>query len=409
MTVLAGSLQAVVMAAGKGSRMTDLTCSRPKCLLPLNNLPLLYYPLQLLQSAGFCEALVVVADSWRAEVARLPERCGLTIKLEVVAVPAQETELGTADSLRLLADRLTGQDVLVVSGDLVLQQADQLRRLVDLHRLHNSAFTALLSKPAFQPTGMTVPGAKATKYKRERDLVGLAGSRLALFSAEADVEDEVRLGRRVLHTVGRLAVHSNLQDNHLYIFKKWVCDYVQLDRNISTVKGELLPILVKKQFSSAKQTSDRKTILDFAPPSHRTGAGAGAGRYSCHALVTDTLCYRVNTVPAYWHCSSLLRGGAGEVVVAAGAEVGERTTLTNVTLGPGCRVEPRVRLSNCVLWDGVVVQSGAQVQDSLLCEGSRVSERSVVSCCLLGRGQATAPGDQLTQQLLLEGDRMMEV
>ena len=55
------------------------------------------------------------------------------------------------------------QDVLVVSGDLVLQQADQLRRLVDLHRLHNSAFTALLSKPAFQPTGMTVPGAKATK------------------------------------------------------------------------------------------------------------------------------------------------------------------------------------------------------------------------------------------------------
>ena len=52
---------------------------------------------------------MVVADSWRAEVARLPERCGLTIKLEVVAVPAQETELGTADSLRLLADRLTGQ------------------------------------------------------------------------------------------------------------------------------------------------------------------------------------------------------------------------------------------------------------------------------------------------------------
>ena len=50
-----------------------------------------------------------------------------------------------------------------MSGDLVLQQADQLRRLVDLHRLHNSAFTALLSKPAFQSTGMTVPGAKATK------------------------------------------------------------------------------------------------------------------------------------------------------------------------------------------------------------------------------------------------------
>lgn len=46
-------LQAVVMAAGKGSRFTELTARRPKCLLPIGNLPMIFYPLQLLERSGF--------------------------------------------------------------------------------------------------------------------------------------------------------------------------------------------------------------------------------------------------------------------------------------------------------------------------------------------------------------------
>lgn len=45
--------QAVLMAAGGGSRMTDLTASIPKPLLPVGNRPLLWYPLNLLERAGF--------------------------------------------------------------------------------------------------------------------------------------------------------------------------------------------------------------------------------------------------------------------------------------------------------------------------------------------------------------------
>lgn len=43
----------MVMAAGGGSRMTDLTSSIPKPLLPVGNRPLLWYPLNLLERAGF--------------------------------------------------------------------------------------------------------------------------------------------------------------------------------------------------------------------------------------------------------------------------------------------------------------------------------------------------------------------
>ena len=45
--------QAVVMAAGRGSRMTDLTNDKPKCFLPIGNRPMIWYSLKMLQNAGF--------------------------------------------------------------------------------------------------------------------------------------------------------------------------------------------------------------------------------------------------------------------------------------------------------------------------------------------------------------------
>lgn len=45
--------QAVVLAAGKGSRMTEITAGKPKCLLPVGNKPLVWYPLFKLQQTGF--------------------------------------------------------------------------------------------------------------------------------------------------------------------------------------------------------------------------------------------------------------------------------------------------------------------------------------------------------------------
>ncbi len=46
--------QAVVMAAGKGSRLSELTHgTRPKCLLPIGNRPMIWFTLKMLQQAGF--------------------------------------------------------------------------------------------------------------------------------------------------------------------------------------------------------------------------------------------------------------------------------------------------------------------------------------------------------------------
>lgn len=46
-------LQAVILAAGKGSRMTELTNKIPKCLLPIANKPMIHFPLTMLIEADF--------------------------------------------------------------------------------------------------------------------------------------------------------------------------------------------------------------------------------------------------------------------------------------------------------------------------------------------------------------------
>ena len=45
--------QAVVLAAGRGSRLTDLTARTPKALLPVANKPMVWYPVKTLENAGF--------------------------------------------------------------------------------------------------------------------------------------------------------------------------------------------------------------------------------------------------------------------------------------------------------------------------------------------------------------------
>ena len=59
-------LQAVVLAGGKGSRMNELTRGKtPKCLLPIGNKPMLWFPLKMLESHGFAGKTYKTANSAR--------------------------------------------------------------------------------------------------------------------------------------------------------------------------------------------------------------------------------------------------------------------------------------------------------------------------------------------------------
>ena len=52
-------MRALILAAGRGSRMRALTQDRPKCLVPIAGRPLLYWQLAALRAAGLRQIAIV--------------------------------------------------------------------------------------------------------------------------------------------------------------------------------------------------------------------------------------------------------------------------------------------------------------------------------------------------------------
>ncbi|RVE61677.1 hypothetical protein OJAV_G00174840 [Oryzias javanicus] len=99
-------LQAVLMAAGGGSRMTDLTYNTPKAMLPVGNKPLIWYPLNLLERVGFEEVIVITTKEVQKMMSTDPKvKVDVKMKLDVVCIQ-EDADMGTADALRHIQQKI---------------------------------------------------------------------------------------------------------------------------------------------------------------------------------------------------------------------------------------------------------------------------------------------------------------
>jgi len=103
-------MQAVILAAGEGSRLRPLTRSKPKAMLPIANRPIIEYVIDALLENAIRDIVVVVGYRKEHVISYLN-------KLDVpVQVVVQERQLGTADALRAARSEIT-DDFLLLPGD----------------------------------------------------------------------------------------------------------------------------------------------------------------------------------------------------------------------------------------------------------------------------------------------------
>lgn len=219
--------QAVVLAGGKGSRMTELTTGRAKCLLPIGQFPMIFYPLLLLQRSGFGEVIVIVSEETKSDVAVALDRCKLKIKIDLVGITGGE-DMGTADVLRLIHEKLY-TDFLIVSCDLITDI--NLSGILDFYRTHTACITALLFQVPTLPDQFVTPGPKS-KQKPETDLIGIDNEtdRLVFLASASDFEETINVSRKLLKKHTNFNINSKLLDAHLYVIRKWVLDYLVFDK-----------------------------------------------------------------------------------------------------------------------------------------------------------------------------------
>ena len=154
------NLVAVIMAAGKGTRMKS---KLPKVMHSLAGKTLIEHVLDTVTQVGIERPLVIVGHG-RAEIeAHISQRAELV---------AQTEQLGTGHAVMQALPYLEGaQTVLVLSGDQPLLKVETLQALINLHEGEGVSATVLTAKMA-QPFGygrVIKNGVLVAKIAEEKD------------------------------------------------------------------------------------------------------------------------------------------------------------------------------------------------------------------------------------------------
>jgi UDP-N-acetylglucosamine diphosphorylase / glucose-1-phosphate thymidylyltransferase / UDP-N-acetylgalactosamine diphosphorylase / glucosamine-1-phosphate N-acetyltransferase / galactosamine-1-phosphate N-acetyltransferase len=322
-------MQAVILAAGEGTRLRPLTRNRPKALIPVANSPIIDYPIQALAECGIRDIVVVVG--YRKEhVIRYLDR--LDIPVQVVE---QNKQLGTADAL-LCAEPLIKGDFVVVPGDNYIDAGSIAKIRDHTHTLlvkehpypsnfgvvllKNNEVSCIIEKPDHAPSFMVSTGI----FSLSRDIFSsISGN---------DLTDAVN---EMIRNGGHLsAITADDWQDAVY---PW----------------DLLPLNMK---ALSKITPQKSGVLD------RDIRITGTVRIGCGSTIGP-----FTTI-------------TGPVVIGENAEIGSHCCIgPHVSIGARVKIDPFTMLKNGLVMNDAAIGSHSQITEAVIGEGSSLGDHTTVA------------------------------
>jgi mannose-1-phosphate guanylyltransferase len=347
-------MKAMVLAAGKGTRLLPLTGEVPKPMAPIAGKPMIQHIFELLAKSGIEEVHVNISHLAEAILRSYGEKTrvnGMTVDFS-----REQDLMGTAGGVKRIADRFD-ETFVVIMGD-ALTDVD-VREVVAFHKERGAIATLAL------------------KHVEDASQYGVA---------ELDVEKNI-LGFQEKPKTGEAV--SNLANTGIYVLEPEVLDYVPND-TVFDFAEDVFPGLLESGEKVVGYDegdfywSDIGTIKSYRiaqrdalsgrvaveVPGERWGRGLWISRKA-----------RIHP-SAYGHID-------GYAVVGDEAVVGRRASLSEVAaVGRGCRVG-----------------DGATVKRSILLPGSSVGSEAYLEDCVLGPDYEVRPGECIRGGALVRGTR----
>ncbi|MDP9426037.1 MAG: sugar phosphate nucleotidyltransferase [Actinomycetota bacterium] len=321
----------MIMAGGQGTRLRPLTSNQPKPMIPIVGVPCMEHIVTLLKRHGINEivsTLQFMPDEIRDYFGDGSD-WGVSMSYSVEDVPA-----GTAGSVKLAEELLSGERVLVISGD-ALTDCD-LGAVLDFHEKRGAEATMVL---------------KSVENPLEFGVVITEGDgRISRFLEKP--------------TWGQ--VFSDTVNTGIYLLEP-------------SVLGEI-PAEVEYDFS--KELFPK--LLEAGRP--------------LYGYVTEEYWEDIGTLEQYMKAQrdvldGKMRGARPpgtrlreNVYVGDRAQVADEQLEGPVVIGENVRVDAGARVSPySIIGDNVVVAAGATVERSVVAEGTYVGEGAEVLDALVGR------------------------
>ena len=160
-------ISAVILAAGRGSRLGIHTDSMPKCLVPVAGRPLIHYAFSSLADAGIRRVVVVTGYRQRQLAAALGDGGRFGLQIDLVSNP--HFSRGNASSLAKSLSAVDGSFVLTMADHII--SSDLLRTLMYAADGGNAI---AIDKSVLTPERFD----EATKVSTDRGLVTSVGKDL---------------------------------------------------------------------------------------------------------------------------------------------------------------------------------------------------------------------------------------
>lgn len=342
-------MQAIILAAGVGTRMLPLTSTKPKPMLPIATKPILEHIINATKKAGVKD-IVIVQDKGRyiEKYFESGEKLGVKIKYVV-----QDQKLGTAHAISICEPHIKSENFLVVNGDNFVR-VDVLSNLVRKHK--GDATITLLEVP-------------------DKELMGT----LSTVKIEKD---------RITKIVEKPKPHEILSPYAsigTYAFSKYLFDAIR--KTGKSPRGEYeLPTAMQLLLDEGRKMyfvkthywqhisypwdllTANKMFLDEAKAKFR------GGEIEKNVTIKGKLILGKNSV---------IKSGA---YIEGPVMIGD-----NCTIGPNCFL----RAYTC-LGDNVRVGNGVEVKNSIIMNGSHIPHLSYVGDSIIGENVNFGAGAILT-------------
>lgn len=445
----------MVLAGGTSKKLAPLVSKDvPKSLLPVANRPVLSYVLDLLEQSNLKNLIVVVEgeDTDGLVEIWISEAYVDRLHVQVAAVPE---EVGTAGALRAIAHHLTASDILVVSGDLVCDISPGA--VAAAHRRHDAVVTAMFCSVPVSgpPESGSSSGKDKTKKPGRVNIVGLDLTQqfLLYIAAGMEVEKDIKVQENILRAVGKMDIHADLMDAHLYAFKRSVLQEVlNQKQSFRSLKLDVLPYLVKSQLRSeilsneaqaqAEENGNEKDgfnnnkvmlsqlVANASTPSFHELYALGPNGFApverkthkcCVYIANKTkYCARLNSIQAFSDINRDVIGDASHLsgcsfsshnnvihpsavhgskttigpqcMLGEGSQMGDKCSVKRSVIGRHCRIGSNVKVVNSVIMNHVTIGDGCSIQGSVICSNVQLQERAVLKDCQVGAGFVVTAG-----------------
>lgn len=122
---LMNDLEAILLAGGHGKRLHPFTFYTSKHLLPVDNIPMIFYPLKNLQLLGVKKVFLIVNEHHLDQYTLLISKYNFKMDINLVI---QDNPLGIPDAILKCEDYIKGDKFIVALGDNLIVASNFINR-----------------------------------------------------------------------------------------------------------------------------------------------------------------------------------------------------------------------------------------------------------------------------------------